>query len=273
MAVVLTHDAPQALDDCLRAIRGQLVPPAEVLVVDNGGLHPAGEVVEALGPGTVPISVLRLPDNPGPAGGHAAGLEQFLGSRQDLAWVFDDDCIPEPACLAELLAEAARHRGPAVVFPLQADRGGAVQNYPAWFGVLLPREVIRTVGVPLRALFWWTEDTEYLQWRIPRAGFPVLRAPQARVVHHGVRQTARKPAWKYYYETRNSVYYRLHVQRCRRAHKLAPYFVRTILRVLVREDQRGRKLTLVGLGACHGVVGRLGKSIPVTTHAAVRNLT
>ena len=88
--------------------------------------------------------------------------------------------------------------------------------------------------------------------------------PSARVVHYGVRQTAHKPAWKYYYETRNSVYYRTHIQRGRRVHRLGPYFARTMLRICLREDRRAEKLAVMGLGIFHGLLGRLGKRMPVT---------
>ena len=272
LAIVLTHDAPEALRTCLTAVCAQTTPPAGVLVVDNASTPPATEVVEGLVQHAVPISVLRLPDNRGPAGGHAAGLKEFLKASHDLGWIFDDDCVPEPDCLTRLLEEEARdHHHPAAIFPTQVDRHGTVQNYPAWFGVLLSKEVVRTVGLPMEALFWWTEDTEYLQWRIPRAGFPVRRSTGARVIHFGVRRKAYKPAWKFYYETRNSVFYRLYIQRCRRLYRLGPYFIRTLLRISLQEDQRLRKLAVVGIGACHGIVGRLGKTMPVTKQESGRD--
>ena len=66
--------------------------------------------------------------------------------------------------------------------------------------------------MPNPDLFWWTEDTEYLQWRIPSAGFEVVWTERPVLSVSRGRPDAAKPAWKYYYEARNQVYYRLYVQ-------------------------------------------------------------
>ena len=94
------------------------------------------------------------------------------------------------------------------------DTSGAVVNTQGWCGVLIPREIVADVGIPNEALFWWTEDTEYLHWRIPRAGYRVERSESARVARRcGIERPTSKPPWKYYYECRNQVHYRLHTQR------------------------------------------------------------
>ena len=131
------------------------------------------------------------------------------------------------------------------------------------------------------ALFWWNEDTEYLQWRIPRAGFRVKRSELARVDVSRSRLTG-KPAWKYYYEARNQVYYRVHTQRPRapRGARRVPRHLtrrmrwwratRSVMRLgaraIVRES-RGRrtKLAMVVRGTRDGIAGRLGITVPVDT--------
>jgi GT2 family glycosyltransferase len=80
---------------------------------------------------------------------------------------------------------------------------GIVHNYPGWFGLLIPRTIVETVGLPYEPLFWWTEDTEYLRWRIPRAGYSVRWVADANVNHLEARRMPRRPTWKFYYEARN----------------------------------------------------------------------
>ena len=265
LAVVLTYNAPTALARCLAAIQRQSRLPERVLVVDNAGTPPATETVAAV-EGRAPVEVVRLGSNTGRAGGHAAGLHAFLASGYDQAWVMDDDCIPDPACLERLLARAGALDEPALLFPTWIDQvTGEVANWPAWCGFLLARAIVADVGLPRADFFWWAEDTEYLYWRIPVAGHHVERVDPAEVVHGRVRTADTKPAWKVYYEVRNSVYYRLFIQRRRgrRFYRLTRTLLKTFGRVL-REPGRPRKLWLYGRGVVDGLTGRLGPRVPAT---------
>jgi GT2 family glycosyltransferase len=136
--------------------------------------------------------------------------------------------------------------------------------------------VVETVGLPDAELFWWTEDTEYLQWRIPRAGFEVSWTARPVMGITRGRADRAKPAWKYYYEARNQVYFRLHTQRTDddpkpenlllrvRAWRAGRATWKLAVRAVVRErEARLGKLAAVMRGAGDGVRGRLGKSVPV----------
>lgn len=270
MAVVLTFDARPALEDCLAAIRSQTHPVDTILVVDNASSEPVDDLVAA----TPCTTLLRLSDNRGPAGGYAEGLGAFLKSDATRAWVMDDDCVPAPDALAAQLA--ITWRAPVVLAHMVDRDSGENVDTLGWCGVLLAREVVETVGVPDPALFWWNEDTEYLEWRIPRAGFRVERCADAEVSVRRTRSDAAKPAWKYYYEARNQVYYRLVTQRLssrpvlrylsrrvrygRAIRSVGKLAARSVLR---ERTQRGRKLAMVCRGTVDGVRGRLGRTVPV----------
>jgi rhamnopyranosyl-N-acetylglucosaminyl-diphospho-decaprenol beta-1,3/1,4-galactofuranosyltransferase len=270
MAVVLTCDARSALEECLGAIRAQTRAVDEILVVDNASTDSIDDVVTA----TPNATLLRLPENRGPAGGYAEGLTAFLASGAALAWVIDDDCVPARDALAAQLAVAPR--APVVLARMIDHDSHEIANTQGWCGVLLARDVVETVGVPNAALFWWTEDTEYLQWRIPRAGFRVERCADAAVRVRRSRLDGAKPAWKYYYEARNQVYYRLVTQRpatrpvprwlTRRVRygRAARSVGKLAVRALLREHTtRGRKFVMVCRGTVDGVRGRLGPTVPV----------
>ena len=273
MAVVLTFNAPDAVERCLGSILAQTARVDSVLVVDNASEPPfvAGSPEPA-------VDVLRLPENVGPAGGYAAGLRAFLASGLGWVWLVDDDNTPRADALAMQLRAAAARTEPTVFLATMVDRDtGAIANTHGWCGVLIPREIVKTVGTPIDDLFWWVEDTEYLQWRIPESGFALERCDDA-VVEVGLRRAERaKPAWKFYYETRNQVYYRLRVQRQTpggpprrhltarvRSWRAARSVVRLGGMALLREpDGRARKLTMVARGAVDGLRGRLGRTVAV----------
>jgi rhamnopyranosyl-N-acetylglucosaminyl-diphospho-decaprenol beta-1,3/1,4-galactofuranosyltransferase len=261
LALVLTFDAPEHLLACLRGILDQSVEPDAVLVIDNASRIPAKDVAVQAGLSTEHIEFFRLPENVGPAGGYAAGLRRFAASDYDAAWVIDDDCVPDRDCLSCLLENLSASEGLALIFPTVLDPQGVVSNYPAWHGVLIPRIIVESVGVPKEDLFWWAEDSEYLQWRIPKAGYAVLRVPEARLTHY-VWRPRKRAAWKYYYETRNFIYYLVHVQGRREPTALFMPLFRTFIRVLTIEDRRLLKLQFFARGFRDGLAGRLGRQVP-----------
>lgn len=275
LALVLTHDAPEMLGRCLDALGAQTRPLADVLVVDNASAQSVHDVVAARHG-----RVLRLDENVGPAGGYAAGLHAALESDAAWIWVMDDDCVPAPNALESLAATAIDELGPRVVLATAVDQEtDEVISGIGWWGVLIPRVVVEVVGGPLPELFYWCEDSEYLQWRIPNAGFFVVPCPDAMVaVQHSRPRGEDRPAWKYYYQARNKLYYKWRLQlpspresgwpgvrsRVLRAYQGASGVSRLAALAIGREhDQRLHKLAMVGRGALDGCRGRLGITVPV----------
>ena len=73
----------------------------------------------------------------------------------------------------------------AFVFPRSRQPDGSLDVWPSWCGFVLSREIVLSVGLPMGELFWWAEDTEYLQWRIPDAGYQRQVVDGAIVAHDG----------------------------------------------------------------------------------------
>jgi len=259
-AIVLTHNAPASLERCLAAMATQTHLPDAVLVVDNASQPPVGPIAPLAG--TVPVDVVRSPTNTGPAGGYAHALAEFLRSDSTHAWVLDDDMRPDPCCLERLWTAAAKDPAAAFVFPVSRQGDGSFHAWPSWCGFVLAREIVENVGLPMAELFWWAEDTEYLQWRIPEAGYPRQVVADAVVDHDAVRQQETVPLWKYYYEARNLLYVHLYVKR-----KVGRYprnVSRLLARALFREHgDHLERLTVVLRGLVDGARGRLGVRYPV----------
>jgi GT2 family glycosyltransferase len=128
------------------------------------------------------------------------------------------------------------------------------------------RDLAFVVRVPRlsqdRPLFWWAEDTEYLQWRIPEAGYPRQVVDGALVEHDAIRQGDGVPLWKYYYEARNMLYVSMHLKR-----RLGHYprnLSKLAARAIWREKHgRLRRLGVIARGLFDGAFGRLGIRYPV----------
>jgi GT2 family glycosyltransferase len=260
MAVVLTHNAPDALDRCLRAIAAQTAPPEAVLVVDNASQPPVA-LDESLVP-TASIRVVRSEVNTGPAGGYAQALGEFVDSDYRHAWVLDDDIRPEPTCLERLWAEASKAPESAFVFPISRQADGSYGAWPSWCGFVVARQIVEAVGLPMTELFWWAEDTEYLQCRIPEAGYALRVVDDAIVDHDAIRQGDGIPLWKYYYESRNLLWVHLHVKR--RVGRYPRSVSKLVARAVLREKSgRVHRLGVIARGLWDGSRGNLGMRFPV----------
>jgi rhamnopyranosyl-N-acetylglucosaminyl-diphospho-decaprenol beta-1,3/1,4-galactofuranosyltransferase len=256
LAVVLTHNAPETLARSLEAIIGQSTPPEAILVVDNASSPPA--MLDIPPEWLTRTELVRSDVNTGPAGGYAQALAWFLDSGHAHAWVLDDDMLPESVCLERLWEIADRDPDRAFIFPVSRQRDGSVSDWPSWCGFIVSHQIV----LPMAELFWWAEDTEYLQWRIPQAGYPRQAVAAAVVNHDAVRQVGATPMWKYYYEARNMLYVHLHVK-----HRVGRYprnVSMLVGRAVLREGPgRARRLSVIARGLVDGARGRLGIRYPI----------
>jgi rhamnopyranosyl-N-acetylglucosaminyl-diphospho-decaprenol beta-1,3/1,4-galactofuranosyltransferase len=209
-AVVVTYNRLDLLQRLVKTLRD--VPDLdEVLVVDNASTDSTGEWLASLDDDRV--LTRTLDHNTGGAGGFHDGLAWAIERGADLVWLMDDDGLPEPDCLALLLARASDldFWGPVVVdeadserlvFPIRLPGGtrvvhamsdvrlsaddGLIRGIVIPFnGVLVTRALVERIGLPRAEFFIWGDDHEY-RLRAERAGARVATVVDARVRHPSV---------------------------------------------------------------------------------------
>ena len=256
--VILTYNRLNLLKITLCKVIEQTFKDIHILVVDNGSTDGTSEYLQELDN----IEYIALSENLGPAGGFHEGIKFFAeNSSVDYVWAMDDDFFPSSTCLKNLLIEANQK---SVLFPYVREKDFAFRKEPGWWGVLIPIEIIREVGYPMKELFFWSEDTEYLQHRIRDLyGYPNIWISQAKGVHFTKRGKNSRPPWKYYYETRNSTYSRLYIRKrtVRRTFKLIRSWTKLFGAIVLRENNKLEKMKWFLLGVFDGVTKRLGKRI------------
>lgn len=208
-AVIPTWSGLRYLPACLSALRAQLAPGDEIVLVDNRSRDGAGAWARRNAPD---VRVLALPANLGFAGGTAAGI---AAARGELLLLINDDAMAEPGCVAALWAalrdspQAGAAAGvltfsrrpdsvasAGIVFqrdgvatdlhlglPVAALPRDPAEIFGASGGLaLLRRALIADVGSFEPGFFSYLEDAD-LAWRARLRGWGCVLAPGARARH------------------------------------------------------------------------------------------
>ena len=102
-AAILTFNRPELLACCLEG-SSQTRSPDTVIIVDNNSSDDTKRALITGGYFERPqIKYVRLSKNVGSAGGFTAALQISIKEQADWIWTMDDDAVPEPDALSELL--------------------------------------------------------------------------------------------------------------------------------------------------------------------------
>jgi rhamnopyranosyl-N-acetylglucosaminyl-diphospho-decaprenol beta-1,3/1,4-galactofuranosyltransferase len=232
--VVVTFNRADLLAGMLDGLAAQTRGPDAVFVVDNASTDHTREVLESRA--DLPLTAIHAEENTGGAGGFHRGMKAAYDAGFDRIWLMDDDVVPAPDCLAELLA----HDGPCQM-AVREDRAGrlveksathfdlrnplairpktesvdsrfatrtempaevALDNV-AFEGFLVHRRVIDAIGFPDPSYFIFYDDVDFAI-RARRAGFPIVAVRDAVLVRQlDFDQQHALDTWKGFYMYRN----------------------------------------------------------------------
>lgn len=232
--VIVTFNRAELLDRMLDGLAAQTHRPDAVIVIDNCSTDHTREVLDART--DLPLHVTTTASNLGGAGGFHVGMRAAYDAGWDRIWLVDDDVVPAPDCLAELMAvdedcltsvredltgalveKAAVDfdlRNPLAIRPKRAavdttypDRASMpalveVQNV-AFEGFMVRRSVVAEIGFPDPAFFIFYDDAEYAI-RARRAGWRIWAVRDALLVRQlDFNQQHDLSGWKGFYMYRN----------------------------------------------------------------------
>lgn len=179
-AVVLAFSRFEMLQTLVNALRSQTRPVDEIIVVYQGSQDRIKDWLAA----QTDLTVVSQ-ENRGSAGGFCTGIEESIRRGHGWTWIFDDDAIPQPDALAELVGNPYTGR-PDTVFMASrvVDRHGTTYMSPApadanrwygtvlqdrcvevvgacWLGLLVNSAAVRKFGLPIAEFFLFEEDLEF----------------------------------------------------------------------------------------------------------------
>lgn len=181
-AIVVTHNRLALLKENLAALRGQTRAPDEIIVVNNGGTDGTAEWLKS----QTGLTVIQQ-ENSGSSGGQLAGIKTAYANRHDWFWCMDDDVIPKPDALEQLLkspkASDARTGFLSSVVRwtdgsinlmtapnVHPDYSSLMELFPqgllrlssaSFVSIMFHRRAVAAKGLPLREMFLWFDDDEY----------------------------------------------------------------------------------------------------------------
>lgn len=232
--VVVTFNRADLLARLLDGLAAQTRRADAVIVVDNASTDHTRDVLEARS--DLPLHVTWSEENLGGAGGFHLGVRAAYDGGWDRVWLVDDDVVPAPDCLEQLLAvdedcltsvredlsgalveKAAIDfdlRNPLAIRPkrsavdtVYADRASMpalveVHNV-AFEGFMARRRVVEEIGFPDPAFFIFYDDAEYAV-RARRAGHHIWAVRDAVLVRQlDFNQQHDLSGWKGFYMYRN----------------------------------------------------------------------
>lgn len=237
-AVIVTYNRRELIEQTLDGIEAQTRLPDHLIVIDNAS-DDGTEQFLAGRSSKVEMTVRRLATNTGGAGGFSAGVELAYQMGCDAMWLMDDDTVPQPESLCELvdgLARAEQVLGylPSFACSLVLWKDGSLCEMntpePTWdfarpltmgadftltkacsfVSALVTRQGVEAVGLPCANFFLWYDDAEYTQrltkYR-PGVFIPSSRVnhllPQNRGVNFG--DVNASNIWKFEYGVRNQI--------------------------------------------------------------------
>ena len=293
-AVVVTFNRKALLEECLTALLNQTRRLDEIIVVDNASTDGTDEIMKTEFAG---ITYVKLGENIGGAGGFHEGMKLAYEKGYDWIWVMDDDAIPKADALQRLLDCPMRIQEKVYVlasavlncdetiflahrrlFDAKAmtekiiDASKYEQDYfqmdtASFVGFLVSHKAIEQIGLPLKEMFIYFDDTEY-SLRIRKKGI-MFTVPASKIVH-GERTKGLKSSpwgqppsgWRKYYAIRNSIYtYRKYGK------PGLSFYLRQLIETLygIRETLRSSQaksynLKILLCGTFDGLRGKLGKN-------------
>jgi GT2 family glycosyltransferase len=232
--VVVTFNRADLLVGMLDGLAAQTRRPDAVIVVDNASTDHTRAVLEERT--DLPLTAIHAEENTGGAGGFHRGMKAAYDAGFDRIWLMDDDVVPAPGCLAELLS----HDGPCQM-AVREDRSGRLVEKSAtrfdlrnplavrpktesidsryatraempaevsldnvaFEGFLVHRRVIDAIGFPDPRYFIFYDDVDFAI-RARRAGFPIVAVRDAVLVRQlDFDQQHALDTWKGFYMYRN----------------------------------------------------------------------
>ncbi len=279
-AIVVTYNRVELLKLTIEKLLKQTRKIDEVIIINNASTDNTGEFLESVKEN---ITVINLEKNLGGAGGFSEGIKIAYERGYDYFWIMDDDTIAKEDSLEKLEDGLARFKNKKIGFlasnVLFKDKKPCIMNVPhlynddwneyasegylrlkaaSFVSILVNREAVKEIGLPVKEFFIWGDDIEFTE-RISEK-YECYFAPGSVVYHYmnenkGVDLISEGPARvdRHFYDIRNKFY----VAKSRGSKavlRYLKYIIKLNIDILFKSKEcKFKKLKVVAKGFCKGL--------------------
>lgn len=237
--VLVTYNRIIDLKNTLRAYEEQNVKPEFVLVVDNNSSDGTKDYLDEWEKQSKDFkhSVLRLTENIGGSGGFYMGMKEAMNTDCDWIFVADDDAVPHPMMLNELVDFANSHvdmmENVSALCTAVNNKGkysgihrcrirkniwGYLESYVpeneykkeyfeidiySFVGTMIRKSALMQAGLARKDFFIYNDDYEHAI-RVAKTG-KIICVTKSIMYHVDNLNYSREASWRDYYATRNGV--------------------------------------------------------------------
>ncbi|MCS3525539.1 glycosyltransferase [Acinetobacter johnsonii] len=290
--IVVTFNRKILLAACLKKLLAQSADFEYLIVVNNASTDGTEDYIREVGLlDYKKIIWLNLLENIGGAGGFSAGMQYAFEHGADYVWMMDDDAMPHPKALAELI----KHTTPQHIYaslavqdqqiswemtvkqenhwiathnPTDITENIEVRSLP-FLGFMIHRQLVEKIGLPDTSFFIAADDTEYCL-RAKQAGYklylvgksliehPKAQYQQYQILNKKINYVSLLP-WKRYYDTRNRIFIAKQYFGFRLFSQTLPSLLFRLLISLVVEKNRYQQFKAYFWGMYDGFLSNGGK--------------
>ncbi|WP_075809306.1 glycosyltransferase family 2 protein [Paraclostridium sordellii] len=277
-AIIVTYNRKTLLKKCIESLLKNSSDLDGIIIVNNASTDGTEIYLEDLE--DYRIEILNLSKNIGGAGGFSRGIEYALNKDYDYFWIMDDDTIVNSRTLENLLKgfEGTNENiGFICSNVLFTDKSQCIMNIPrlsknwgssisrsllkvdsaSFVSILIKKEAIVNVGLPISEFFIWGDDLEYTE-RISKK-YSCFMSINSTVVHEmknniGVNIVSDdiNRIDRYYYEYRNKLYI---YKKNKQLIKYFIYVLKSIIKILLKSEKyKMKRLKVIFKGSKDGIV-------------------
>ena len=227
--IILNWNRPALTINCLHRVEGLDYPDHHTLVVDNGSSDDSVAQISGVFPG---VEIIQVPTNLGFGAGNNRGVRLALERGTEYVWLLNNDTHVFPETLTRLLAKAQEDStcgavGSVLLYSLDPEHvqawGGGSINFltgsarhfkrPSPLGptafltaasLLVRADAIKAVNFFDDKFFLYWEDAD-LCYRIRKAGYRLVVAPEAKLLHLESATLTMNSPLQLYHSARSSV--------------------------------------------------------------------
>jgi len=194
--VIPVYNGKGVVDKLIHALIRQTHKPDKIVCVDDASIDNSGDYIRKKFPF---VKVIKNKINLGAPGAYAKGIRYAYKKGYNYIWLLDQDDIPFKDALKNLLnfkksssnilvstlIEPSTH----IIYPMLSVKNSNIdlnRPYEAevvnFAGMLLPRDLIKKAGYPLKELVMDASDWEYCL-RCKNLGYKIFVIPKSKVYH------------------------------------------------------------------------------------------